>query len=81
MYRYNPDNIAVGKNPLKLDYKGPKVPIEDYVYTENRFKMLTKSHPERAKDLLKLAQVSVDAVWSEYSSMAARDFSLKKEEE
>ena len=81
MYRYNPDNIALGKNPLKLDYKAPKIPIEDYVYTENRFRMLTKSHPDRAKELLKLAQTSVDSVWREYSHMASLDFSKKDEEE
>jgi len=81
IYRYNPENVALGKNPLKLDYKEPKLPISDYVYTENRFKMLTKSHPERAAELLKLAQASVDSVWSEYSNMAARDFSLKKAED
>jgi pyruvate-ferredoxin/flavodoxin oxidoreductase len=80
MYRYNPDNVTIGKNPLKLDYKAPKIPIEDYVYTENRFKMLTKSHPERAKELLKLAQNSVDSVWREYSHMASLDFSKKEEE-
>jgi len=43
--------------------------------------MLTKMDPERAKDLLILAQANVDSVWSEYSSMAARDFSIKKDEE
>ncbi len=80
MYRYNPANVAQGKNPLKLDYKGPKIPVEEYVYTENRFKMLTKMDPERAKMLLEKSQAHVKAVWKEYSHMASLDFSKKEEE-
>lgn len=80
MYRYNPDNVANGKNPLKLDYKKPKISVKDYVYTENRFKMLTKMDPERAKTLLEKSQENVDSVWREYSHMASLDFSKKEEE-
>ncbi len=85
MFRYNPLNIYQGKNPLKLDYKGPKIPLKDYVYRETRFKMLTKSHPERAKKLLDDAQEHVKEVWKIYSHMAAMDYShfvenIKEEE-
>ncbi len=79
-YRFNPDNVAKGKNPLTLDYKKPKISVEEYVYTENRFKMLTKMDPERAKTLLKRSQEFVDSVWEDYSHMASLDFSHKKEE-
>ena len=81
MYRFNPENALVGKNPLKLDYKGPKIPIQDYIYTENRYKMLTKSHPERAKELLAMSQKHVKTVWKQYSHMANLDFSNDTEEE
>ncbi len=84
MFRYNPLNIEKGKNPLKLDYKGPKIPLKEYVYRETRFKMLTKSHPERAAELLDAAQEHVKEVWKIYSHMAAMDYSNfvenKKEE-
>ncbi len=79
-YRFNPDNVVKGKNPLTLDYKKPKVSVEEYVYTENRFKMLTKMDPERAKMLLKSSQEHVDAVWRDYEHMANLDFSDKKED-
>ncbi|MCF6269230.1 MAG: pyruvate:ferredoxin (flavodoxin) oxidoreductase [Melioribacteraceae bacterium] len=79
-YRFNPDNVVKGKNPLTLDYKKPKISVEEYVYTENRFKMLTKMDPERAKTLLKKSQEFVDSVWEDYSHMASLDFSSKKEE-
>ncbi len=77
IYRYNPANAAKGKNPLKLDYKGPKIPIEDYVYNENRFKMLTKANPERAAKLLKMAQAHAEDIWHVYSTLASEDFSYK----
>ncbi len=81
MYRFNPDNVSKGKNPLKLDYKGPKIPLKDYIYNENRYKMLTKSHPERAKMLLGLAQEHVKEVWKLYSHQASMDYSHFVEEE
>ena len=83
IYRYNPDNIKVGKNPLKLDYKGPKIPIQNYMYTETRFKMLTKANPERAKKLLAAAQEHAKETWKIYSHMASMDYThfLEQQEE
>ncbi len=75
MFRYNPENIYAGKNPLKLDYKGPKIPLKDYTYNETRFKMLTKSMPERAKELLAKGQEHVKEVWKIYENMASMDYS------
>ncbi len=83
LYRYNPENIKKGKNPLKLDYKGPKIPLEDYIYNETRYKMLTKANPERAKKLLADAQEHVNEMWKIYSHMASMDYShfLEKQED
>ncbi len=75
MFRFNPDNVKEGKNPLKLEYKGPKIPITDYIYRETRYKMLTKSNPVRAKKLADLAQKQAEEVWKSYSHMAEQDFS------
>jgi pyruvate-ferredoxin/flavodoxin oxidoreductase len=77
LFRYNPDNVKEGKNPLKLDSKAPKIPLVDYTYKETRYKMLTKSHPERAEQLLKFAQEEVNKRWSFYEQMAAMDYSGK----
>ena len=49
LYRYNPTLIARGENPLMLDSRTPKLPLEQYMYLENRFKMLTKIDPDEAK--------------------------------
>ncbi|MCK5456631.1 MAG: pyruvate:ferredoxin (flavodoxin) oxidoreductase, partial [Melioribacteraceae bacterium] len=80
LYRYHPDNLKEGKNPLKLDSKAPKIKLEEYIYTEQRYKMLQKMDPARAKYLLGLAQAEVDKKWSRYEQLAAMDYSDLKEE-
>ncbi|MBW4621716.1 MAG: pyruvate:ferredoxin (flavodoxin) oxidoreductase [Cyanosarcina radialis HA8281-LM2] len=72
LYRFNPDRIARGENPLQLDSHSPKLPVKEYMYMENRFKMLTKSQPEAAKQLLQEAQQDVHTRWQLYQYLAAR---------
>jgi pyruvate-ferredoxin/flavodoxin oxidoreductase len=72
LYRYNPELQKEGKNPLQLDMRSPKQPVEQSMYQENRFKMLTKSKPPLAKRLLEEAQADVDARWQMYEYLAAR---------
>ncbi|TAF56188.1 MAG: pyruvate:ferredoxin (flavodoxin) oxidoreductase, partial [Oscillatoriales cyanobacterium] len=69
LYRYNPDLIAEGKNPLSLDSRAPKHGVKDSMYMENRFKMLTKTKPGEARRLLAEAQADVDARWKRYQAM------------
>ncbi|HET54326.1 MAG TPA: pyruvate:ferredoxin (flavodoxin) oxidoreductase [Ignavibacteria bacterium] len=76
LFRFNPDSLKEGKNPLKLDSKAPKVKLEDYFYRETRYKMLTKSHPKEAKELLKIAQENVLKKWKHYEQLAAMDYSF-----
>ncbi|RMD85558.1 MAG: pyruvate:ferredoxin (flavodoxin) oxidoreductase, partial [Calditrichaeota bacterium] len=49
LFRYNPELIKQGKNPLILDSRAPKIAFQEFAYRENRFKMLTKTDPVRAK--------------------------------
>jgi pyruvate-ferredoxin/flavodoxin oxidoreductase len=72
LYRYNPDRVQQGQNPLQLDSRTPRIPVENSMYMENRFKMLTKMKPERAKELLKEAQNDVNTRWQMYQYLAAR---------
>ncbi|BAY12148.1 pyruvate:ferredoxin (flavodoxin) oxidoreductase [Calothrix sp. NIES-2098] len=72
LYRFNPERVKQGENPLQLDSRSPKLPIEQYMYLENRFKMLTKSSPEAAKQLLQEAQEDVNTRWQMYQYLAAR---------
>lgn len=72
LYRYHPHRIKQGENPLQLDSRTPRIPIENSMYMENRFKMLTKINPETAKELLREAQLDVNTRWQMYQYLAAR---------
>ncbi|MCL1957606.1 MAG: thiamine pyrophosphate-dependent enzyme, partial [Fibromonadales bacterium] len=70
LLRYIPANIDEGKNPFVLDSKAPSLPIKDYIYTENRYKMLTASNPAAAEELANKLQAFVDARWKQYEDLA-----------
>ncbi len=72
LYRYDPRRSERDENPLLLDSRSPKLPVEAAMYSENRFKMLARSHPAAAKQLLKEAQADVNARWQMYQYLAAR---------
>jgi pyruvate-ferredoxin/flavodoxin oxidoreductase len=74
LFRYNPDLAKQGQNPFRLDSKAPKLKLEEYAYKEIRYKMLTKSAPEEAKRLMKLAQEDVTSKWHYYEQLAAMKF-------
>ncbi len=63
-----------GKNPLNLDSRPPKQPVEEYMNMENRFKMLTKSKPDVAKALHEAAQANIEERWATYKYLASRSF-------
>ncbi|MCK4660218.1 MAG: pyruvate:ferredoxin (flavodoxin) oxidoreductase, partial [Phycisphaerae bacterium] len=79
LYRFNPALIAEGKSPLQMDSRAPKIPFEQYAYSENRYKMLTKSDPERAARLLKMAQQSVLARFRQYEALVKAYTPVKEE--
>jgi pyruvate-ferredoxin/flavodoxin oxidoreductase len=70
LYRYDPRRKLEGKNPLQIDSKPPSVPLKEYIYSENRYRVLQKMHPEAAADFLQKAQEGVNAKWKLYQMMA-----------
>jgi pyruvate-ferredoxin/flavodoxin oxidoreductase len=74
LYRYDPRRAEQGQNPLQLDSRAPKIPLQDYAYNETRFRMLTQSKPEEAERLLKLAQEDVQESWEKYQQLASLDY-------
>ncbi|MCF6277464.1 MAG: pyruvate:ferredoxin (flavodoxin) oxidoreductase [Anaerolineales bacterium] len=70
LYRYNPDNAKVGKNPLKLDSKAPSIPVSDFAYNEARFRVLTQNNESRAETLMKAEQDDTQARWKLYEQLA-----------
>jgi pyruvate-ferredoxin/flavodoxin oxidoreductase len=73
LYRFDPRRSERGENPLQLDSAAAKSKVQDYLLSENRFKMLTKSKPEDAKKFFAQAQVDAERRWKYYQYMAGRD--------
>ncbi len=73
LYRFDPRRTERGENPLQLDSTAAKSKVQDYLLSENRFKMLTKSKPEDAKKFFAQAQGDADRRWKYYQYMAGRD--------
>jgi pyruvate-ferredoxin/flavodoxin oxidoreductase len=70
LIRYNPSLRDQGKNPFQLDSKAPSMPLKKYMYEEARYSMLARSHPDHARELLRMAQDDVNRQWRVYESRA-----------
>jgi pyruvate-ferredoxin/flavodoxin oxidoreductase len=73
LYRFDPRRTERGENPLQLDCGAAKTKVNDYLMSENRFKMLTKSKPEDARKFFAQAQTDVERRWAQYQFLAGRD--------
>jgi pyruvate-ferredoxin/flavodoxin oxidoreductase len=73
LYRYDPRRVEQGENPLQVDSGAPKSKIKDFMLTENRFKMLTKSKPEEARRFFAQSQSDADRRWKFYQFLSARE--------
>ncbi len=75
LYRYNPDNVKEGKNPLSLDSR-PRTgaTVEEYMEMETRFKMLTKTKPELAREYFRMAQEKANARYKYFKYLADRTY-------
>ncbi len=73
LYRFDPRRADRGENPLQLDSPPPKAGVQDYLLSENRFKMLTLSKPDAARQFFGLAQADADRRWKFYQFMQSRN--------
>jgi len=55
-FRYDPRLASEGKNPFQLDSKAPTESYQDFIMNEARYSALTRSFPERAKELFEKAE-------------------------
>jgi pyruvate-ferredoxin/flavodoxin oxidoreductase len=69
LYRYQPD-VADDAHPFQLDSNDPNLPLSEFVGAEARFSMLARSDPDRAAELLALAQADIDERWRYYRQLA-----------
>jgi pyruvate-ferredoxin/flavodoxin oxidoreductase len=75
LFRYDPNHIKRGKNPMHLDSAPPSIPYEDFIRTEARFDMLWQTHPEEAEKYLAQAQRDVNHRYHYYQQLAELDWS------
>ncbi len=73
LYHFDPRRTARGEHPLVLDSKDPTEPIEEFMYQEDRFKMLDQSDHPRAAMLLHEAQDDATHRWTHYRQLALLD--------
>ena len=72
LYRFDPRRVQAHENPLQLDCSAARTKVEEYLLSENRFKMLTKIKPEESRRLFDQAQKDANTRWQLYAYMAAR---------
>ena len=61
MFRFNPAAKAEGKNPFTLDSKAPAGGYQEFLMNEARYSSLTRSFPDRAKELFALNEETAKA--------------------
>ena len=74
LFRFNPQKIKQGKNPMHLDSPPPSIPYQDFIRTEARFDMLWQTHPEDAERYLAQAQRDVKHRYHYYQQLAELDW-------
>jgi pyruvate-ferredoxin/flavodoxin oxidoreductase len=79
LYRFNPDKIAAGENPLHIDSAPPAQPVTDYFKLEGRFRMLSQTKPEQAAAIFEQAQRDVTDRRKLYEYLAARNGHVAEE--
>ncbi|MCQ8127040.1 pyruvate:ferredoxin (flavodoxin) oxidoreductase [Methylomonas rivi] len=70
LFRFNPNRIKQGKNPMQLDSAEPSIPYREFVMSETRFSMLWQSHPDAAEGFLKRAQQDVKNRYRYYKQLS-----------
>ncbi len=73
LFRYNPQAIEAGKNPLTLDSKDPTQSFVEVAKTENRFKQLSRNNPEEAGEILAKAEELYKRKFEYLKAVAAMD--------
>jgi len=71
LFRYNPELVKQGKNPLQLDSRPPSVPLSKYMLNETRFNILNHADAEAAQKLLHEAEEDVRSRWELYEKLAS----------
>ena len=72
LYRYQPDPTVSAK-PLQLDSKKPTIPVSEFMKSETRFAALARKNPERAAQLVEIAQEGIDQRWQHLEGLSQQE--------
>ena len=70
LMRYNPEVRKRGDNPFVLDSLRPNRPFTDYAENELRYRILKRTNPKEADELMQRADAYVHRKWDLYEVMA-----------
>ncbi len=70
VYRFDPRRIDAGEPPLVVDMPGGKIPVQDYMRNEARFRMVEKMDPERFRDFARRSQLAAERRIATYQHLA-----------
>ncbi|NNV58017.1 pyruvate:ferredoxin (flavodoxin) oxidoreductase [Panacibacter sp. KCS-6] len=67
LFRYNP--LKEQGKRFVLDSKDPSVPLEEFLYHENRFATIKNNYPEKAHEFLDLANDGIKTRWDRIQAL------------
>ncbi|HEX7707326.1 MAG TPA: pyruvate:ferredoxin (flavodoxin) oxidoreductase [Thermoanaerobaculia bacterium] len=70
VYRFDPRRIDAGEPPLVVDMPGGKIPVQDYMRNEARFRMVERMDPERFRDFARRSQLAAERRIATYQHLA-----------
>jgi pyruvate-ferredoxin/flavodoxin oxidoreductase len=70
LYRFDPRRAANGQPPLQLDCSAPKIPVQQFMRNENRFRMVERMGADRARELAAAAQRQAERRFHHYQQLA-----------
>jgi len=73
LYRFDPRTADGPKGPLSLDSPAPKIPVSQFMENETRFRLLQRTHPERAKALASELQQRIQQQRAAYEALVRKE--------
>jgi pyruvate-ferredoxin/flavodoxin oxidoreductase len=70
LYRHDPRRRERGLNPLQLDMGSPHRDLAEAMALETRFSRLSLDQPQRAAELVRLAETALQRRWALYRALA-----------
>ena len=72
LFRFDPRLADEDKNPLTLDSKAPTSNYRDFIMNEVRYSSLTRSFPERAKELFAQAEEQAKEKYDRLANLSSK---------